>query len=460
MVSDSRPRVPRLLVATLAAGTLLNPLNSSMIAVALVQLQDAFSIGVGTVTWLISGFYVAAAVGQPLMGRLVDQFGARRLFMAGLVLVLLTSAAMPFVPNFWWLVALRAVQALGTSTAYPAALVLIRAATPGKDAPAGAMGILAMAGSTSAALGPVIGGVLVSLAGWQAVFLVNVPFTLVGLLLASRTLPRTTPDRADTGPRFRGLLAEIDLPGIALFTMTLVSVLLFLLSFSTEPRWWCLPIFLLGLVALIIRERAVPTPFLDVRGLAANPALTSVLVQQATIQLVFYCAFFSLPMWLESVQEFETAAAGAFVLPIAGLGVLTIPLAARLIDRRGSRAALVLGSVVLLTATIGMQVLDDATPILVIVGFMVLFGIPNGFNNLGLQTALYTATPASRTGSSGGLFQTFRYLGAISATAVIGMIFENDLTSAGLHRLGLVMSAGAIVVLVLALTIRRHRVDA
>jgi sugar phosphate permease len=111
--------------------------------------------------------------------------------------------------------------------------------------------------------------------------------------------------------------------------------------------------------------------------------------------------------------------------------------------------------VVLLVATLGVQLLDDATPVLLVVAFSLLLGVPNGFNNLGLQTALYEATPEGRTGSSGGLFQTFRYLGAITATATIGVLFDHDLSSHGLHRLGLVMTAGAVLVLVLALLVRR-----
>ena len=83
-------------------------------------------------------------------------------------------------------------------------------------------------------------------------------------------------------------------------------------------------------------------------------------------------------------------------------------------------------------------------------------GVPNGFNNLGLQTALYEAAPGGRTGSAGGLFQTFRYLGAISATATIGVLFDRDLSSSGLHELGLVMSAAAVLVLALALLVRRR----
>jgi MFS family permease len=440
------------LIGTLALGTSLNPLNSSMIAVALAQLQTDFGVGVATSSWLVSGFYVGAAVGQPLMGRLVDQLGARRLFLAGLLLVLVASALTPFVPGFWWLVALRVVQAFGTSTAYPSALVLIRAATPGDRPPTSGLGAITVANSSSAALGPVLGGFLVSAAGWQAVFLVNVPFTVVGLLLAWRLLPRDRPER--TGGTAR-LLTDLDLPGVALFSATMVTLLLGVLSFASTPHWWLLVVAGAAGLVLVLRERATASPFLDVRGLVANRALTSVLVQQGVINLVFYCTFFALPLWLERVRGYSSDQAGLFILPVAGLGVLTVPLAARLVRARGSRSALLLGSAVLLVATGAIQLLGDATPALLIVAFGLLLGVPNGFNNLGLQTALYEAAPGGRTGSAGGLFQTFRYLGAISATATIGVVFDRNLSSAGLHELGLLMTGAAVLVLALALLVRR-----
>lgn len=440
------------LIGTLALGTSLNPLNSSMIAVALAQLQTDFRVGVGTSSWLVSGFYIGAAVGQPLMGRLVDRLGARRLFMAGLTLVLLASLATPFVPGFWWLVGLRVVQAFGTSTAYPAALVLIRAATPADRSATAGLGAITVANSTFAALGPVLGGFLVSGAGWQAVFLVNVPLTLAGLLLARRVLPRQQPEpRAGEGR----LLVDLDLPGVALFSLTIVTLLLGVLSFSGTPHPWLLAVGAVAAVALVLRERAVAAPFLDVRGLVANPALTSVLLQQALVNLVFYCTFFALPLWLERVRGYSSDQAGLFVLPVAGLGVLTVPVAARLVRLHGSRAALLLGSSVLLVATGAIQLLGDTTPALAVVGFGLLLGVPNGFNNLGLQTALYEAVPEGRTGAAGGLFQTCRYFGAISATASIGVVLDRNLSSGGLHELGLVMTAGAVLVLALAVLVRR-----
>jgi MFS family permease len=419
--------------------------------VALAQLQTDFRVGVGTSSWLVSAFYIGAAVGQPLMGRLVDQVGARRMFSAGLLVVLLASAATPFVPGFWWLVGLRVVQAFGTSTAYPAALVLIRAATPADRAPTAGLGAVTVANSTSAALGPVLGGFLVSGAGWQAVFLVNVPICLVGLVL-SRRLPA---QRADQTPAARRVLAELDLPGVVLFSATMVTLLLGVLSFTRTPHAWLLVVAVAAAVALVLRERSVGSPFLDVRALVANRALTSVLVQQGVVNFVFYCTFFALPLWLERVRGYSSDQAGLFILPVAGLGVLTVPVAARLVRAHGSRAALVLGSAVLLLATGAIQLLGDATPAVLIVVFGLLLGVPNGFNNLGLQTALYEAAPGGRTGSAGGLFQTFRYFGAISATATIGVLFDSDLSSGGLHALGLVMTGAAVLVLALALLVRR-----
>lgn len=98
-MTNKNPR-PGLAVAALSIGTALNPLNSSMIAVALVVLREDFALDVATVTWVITAFYLASAAGQPLMGRLADRFGPRRLFTFGMALVAVTCAIAPFLPSF------------------------------------------------------------------------------------------------------------------------------------------------------------------------------------------------------------------------------------------------------------------------------------------------------------------------------------------------------------------------
>lgn len=454
-------RLPRRLVAAVIPGTLLNPLNSSMIAVALLSLRADFRVSTTTATWLISGFYLAAAIGMPLMGRLADQFGPRRVFCAGLILVGLTGALAPLAPAFGWLLLIRIVQAFGTSTAYPSGLAIFRAWDPRGRTPAAALGALSVAGSVSAALGPVLGGALVAFAGWQAIFLVNVPVIVVGLILALRWLPADAASpatNADTGTPVRRLspramLGLVDVPGVLLFSVALAGLLGFLLSLAERPLWILLPVALVAGVLLVLREGRVGAPFLDVRLLAADRMLSGVYLQYAAVNVVFYGVFFGLPLWLEQARGFDPGVAGLLLLPVAGIGVLSTPIAARLIARSGPRSSLIIGALMLLVGSLLLFQFNRGTSVAVLLGAGAILGIPNGFNNLGLQAALYENAPADKTGAAGGLFQTCRYVGAILSTALLGLILGGRATSAGLHTLAAILaviSAGLLAASVMA----------
>ena len=418
---SARPaqRPGRRLVSAVLAGTLLNPLNSSMIAVALMLIQADFSVTVATASWLLSGFALAAAVAQPLMGRFADLFGPRRIFCTGLLFVGVASVLAPLAPAFGWLIACRMLQAFGTSAAYPAGLAIIRTGDPQGQPPAGTLGAINITSSVSVALGPVLGGFLAARAGWPAIFLVNVPLTVVGLLLAWRWLPAdATPGLTTASPSRRSIvrtvLKMVDVPGIVLFSGMLTSLLAFLLSLSRGPLWPLLPVAPIAAVLLILRERGVAEPFLNVNMLAANRPLIGVYTQFAGVNIVFYAVFFSLPLWLERVRGFESGLAGLLLLPVAGVGILATPVAARLISRCGPRPALIIGAGLLTVGSLLLLVCNTTTPVSVLLAIGVVLGIPNGFNNLGLQAALYERTPAQHIGVVGGQFQTFRYVGATS----------------------------------------------
>ncbi len=450
--------LPWRLVGAVVAGTLLNPLNSSMIAVAVLSLSAAFRVGTVTATWLISGFYLAGAIGMPLMGRLADLFGPRRIFSLGLLLVGLTSVLAPLAPAFGWLLAIRIVQAVGTAAAYPAGLAIIRAHARRGRVPAAALGAVSVASSVSAALGPVLGGGLVALAGWPAIFLVNVPVIVVGLVLARRWLPADPAPRAaarDVARPWWAAVGTLDLPGVALFSALLVGALGFLLSLSARPLWPLLPLAALAALLLLRRERRVNSPFLDVGLLAANRALVGVYAQFAAVNLVFYAVFFGLPLWLEQARRFAPGTAGLLLLPVAGVGVLATPLAARLIDHAGPQLSLIVGAVLLLAGSLLLLLFDAATPVWALLAVGAVLGVPNGFNNLGLQAALYEAAPAAQMGAAGGLFQTFRYTGAILSTALIGLVLGPRATSGSLHTLAIVSAAVSALLVVTSILPRR-----
>jgi MFS family permease len=449
-VDDSPARAgPRMLVA-IALGTILNPLNSSMVAVALVPIHSDFRIDIGTSTWLVSAFYLTGAVGQPLMGRIADLAGARRVFLIGVSVAGVVCALAPLSPTFGWLVAARAVQALATSTAFPSGLGLIRAAS-GQRVPASSLAVLSVAASTSAALGPTIGGLLLSVAGWQGIFLVNVPITAAAIVLGLRWLPAPAPaDPSGAG------LSGLDLPGVLLFAATLVPILGALLSIGSTIGWFLLAVVPVSASLLAVRELRHRAPFFDLRLLARSPAIVGVFLQFAAVTFIFYSFFFGLPIWLEQVGGYDARAAGLLVLPLTGMAVVVTPIASRLIGRVGPRTPLVIGSAFMLAGSLLLLALEPGVPVVFFLAVMFVLGVPNAFNNLGLQAVLYAVTPRERISWAAGQFQTFRYVGATMAAAVLGSVFKTGATTAGLHGIAMVLAAVAAV-LVLASAITRGR---
>lgn len=461
-----RSLLPWWLVGTVALGTLLNPLNSSMIAVSLLRLGAAFHVTIVTAIWLVSSFYLAAAVGQPLMGRLADLIGPRRIFCLGLVLVGITGLLSPWAPAFGWLVVLRVFQALGTSAAYPAGLALFRTQThqaTGEAAqpPAAALATISMTSNVSAALGPALGGVLMLVANWQAIFLINIPLVVVGLILALLLLPKDHPVSYDDRHRilmhsvtFSQVLRALDMPGVLLFSGTLTSLLVFLLTLSGNPPWLLLAAFLVLLLLLLSWEYRARTPFFNVRVLLSNHQLVKVYVQFAAVNVVFYSLFFGLPLWLEKVRGFSPTLSGLLTLPFTGVGVLTTFATIQILRQSGIRRALLLGALALSVGTLLLLFFESNSPVVLLLAVIVVLGIPNGLQNLGLQAALYAAAPAKDMDIAAGQFQTFRYIGSILSTSLLGVLFGGTITTSGLHLLAMALACISILLLVVAVRMR------
>jgi predicted MFS family arabinose efflux permease len=199
-------------------------------------------------------------------------------------------------------------------------------------------------------------------------------------------------------------------------------------------------------VLLVLWERRAASPFLDVRGFVAAPALAVVLGQQVAVQVVFYAIFLSLPLWLQEARHLPVQTTGLLMLPIAALGVVVTPVAARLVSRVGARPPLVVGSLGLVAGSLLLLTLGDTGPLAAIVAVGTALGLPNGFNNMGLQAALYTAAPPAQTGTAAGLFQTARYVGAILSAALLGLVLEPQATTTGLHLVALATTALALAI--------------
>ena len=444
-----------LAVAGLSLGTALNPLNSSMIAVALVVLRADFGLDVATVTWVITSFYLTSAAGQPLMGRLADRFGPRRLFMLGMVLVAVTCALAPFAPNFAVLCVARAVMALGTAAAYPSAVVMVGAlAKQANVKSTRPLGRIQMANTSAAAVGPVVGGLLVGFVGWEALFLLNVPLALAAILLVRRYAP------AD-GARERGsaseLLRDSDIPGILAFIGSMVLVMMALLNVLPGYRWWLLGGGTLLAALFVWRELRFAPPFLDLRLLGRNRPLLLVYLGFALFSCVYYFAFFGLPQLLQEAGGYDPRVVGLLVLPLAAVSVVSTPVAVRAMDRFGVKCVLVAGVVMLMAASAAMWLLTASFAIPLVVALTALLGVPYGVASIAYNQGMYLSTRPEERGVAAGIFQTCRYLGAITATVLIGIFYGTGVNQANWGLMVFAMLGLGGVVLAVSLLWRERR---
>lgn len=436
-----KTRKPWLLILTIGLGTLLNPLNSSMISVALTRLQHEFALTFADASWLISIFYLASAAGQPVMGKLSDMFGPKKLFLGGLIIVAAASILAPFSPNYPFLLGCRALQAIGSSTLFPSGMSMVRTSiTKGQ---AKALAVLSVFASTSAAFGPSIGGFLIASWDWPSIFIINFPFIILSFLLAVFILPNTGQGKFE--------LKRIDFVGILLFILSITGMILFLLSLDRNIRWWALIAFLSASIIFYFYETKHQDPFIDLKSLKKNHNVTLIYLQFMSINLIYYCYFFGFPTFLQQVLHYNEQHTGLIMLSLAGFGVIVAPLAGRIIDRYGSKLPMVIGAALLLIGTGLLLTYHESSPLLWLLVIMAVLGMSNGFNNISTQTALYEHVKPEETGSASGLFQTSRYLGSILSSSLLGLTFNRHLDTQHLHIVAIVCFIFCILVLALAL---------
>lgn len=449
-------RFDRRLIAPMVLGSVLNPVNSSMIAVALVPIGSALGAPPSQTAWLVSGLYLATAVGQPVIGRLVDMFGPRRLYLIGTAMVGVAGLLGSVAPNLGALVAARVLLGFGTSAAYPAAMHLTRseAERTGRDSPAGVLTALAVSAQTVSVIGPTLGGLLIGLGGWRTIFLVNVPLSLACLVLGALRLPKATKIKGAKGaqgadraagsggvpaPAARG----IDLPGMALFAALLVALMVFLMKPRAED--WYLPVLaLLAGAAFARRELRVPEPFIDLRVLGGNGPLLATFLRQFLSYTTAYAFLYGFTQWLEEGRGLHAAAAGLVLLPLSLTGLLVSAITGR---REAVRGKLVVGSLVQIAGCAAMLTLQAGSAMWLLAAVGALMGVPQGLNGLANQNALYRQADPARIGSAAGLLRTFMYLGAMAASAADAAFFQHGADTGGLHHLSLFMLAGAVLLL-------------
>ncbi|MYZ33807.1 MFS transporter [Streptomyces sp. SID4917] len=439
-------------------GSTLNPINSSIIATALVPIAQAVDISTGRTTVLVAVLYVASAIAQPTMGKLAACFGARRVFLTGILLVLAGGIIGSAAANLTMLIVARVIIGVGTSAGYPCAMLLIRARADqaGVNAPGSVLGNLTLAAQITAALGLPLGGLLVEAADWQVTFAINIPLALITLAMAWRWIPRDA--RGGAQRKLRAVASDTDPAGILLFGGAFTALLIFLMGLQ-HPSWIALGVALVLFAALIGWERHATAPLIDVRMLVANRSLGLTYLRTVVSMFGAYCLMYGLTQWLQEGKGLSAIVTGLVMLPISAVAVVV----SRPVSRRNLiRRPLIAASVIALGVGFALRWANIHTPLVPIIFIMIAFGFSFALSALGNQAALYAQAPADQIGTAAGLLRTFTYSGAILSSSLISLTYAHAVNTAGLHTIANLLVATSLVGAVLAVADRRlpHRITA
>ncbi len=409
-----------LLLLTVSLGSIIAPLNSTMIAVALPDIRGDFNVSHAAVTWLVSAYLISMAVAQPLGGRLGDQLGRARVFQAGLVAFLALSLAASMAPSFWALIALRAAQALVGAAVLPNGAAMVRESV-GPRRLGEANGLTGSAIGLSAALGPVLGAALLGLGSWRLLFLVNLPLVLaaLGCLYALRYHDRRSSARA-----------RVDWAGAALLAAALVALTFLLggLRGAEARSTLAIAAAVLAATALLFfrRQSSSPTPLAEWR-LFRNRSYLGSTTYILLGNLVMYTTLLAVPFFIKEVQNKPIGTAGVLIGTLSILMSVLAPVSGRLSDARGRRLPAQAGAVFQVLATL-MLLLGVGVSVssLYLAAALAMLGTGSGLGTGAATTAAVESAPRELAGSAAGTMSMMRYFGSIVGAGALGGILSGD----------------------------------
>jgi EmrB/QacA subfamily drug resistance transporter len=397
-------------------------LDNTIVNVALPSIQRQLHAGPSSLEWTVNAYVLAFATLILLGGKLGDRFGRKRMFIVGLVIFTLASAACALAQSDTQLIVFRALQGPGAALMNPLSLSILVATFPRHKLPA-AIGIWAGISGLGLAIGPVLGGFLVDHYGWSYVFWVNVP---VGVIAAIVCVSAVLESR---DPNTRSL----DVVGTVLVTAGLFSLTYGLIKTSDHSWTSAFTLgFLGGAVVLLAawlvwelrnREPMVPLGFFRVRRFTiAN--MVALLVGFGMFGSIYF-----ITLYFQNVKGYSPIQAGVRSLPTTMMILVAAPVAGRLNAKVGGRALMVVG---MISATIGMWGLAQVgvgTSYNAIWPFLIVLGLGISLTMPSLSSMAMGAVDPRRSGIASGVVNSARQVGGAMGIAVLGSIVAARSTS-------------------------------
>jgi EmrB/QacA subfamily drug resistance transporter len=391
-------------------------LDITAVNVALPAIAGDLDSGISGLQWTVSAYTVVMASLLLFSGSMADRIGRRRTFVMGLTVFSVASLLCSLAPTVGLLVVFRVLQGVGASMLNPVAMSIITNTFTEPRERAQAVGVWGAVFGISMALGPIVGGGLVSTVGWPWIFLINVPLGLAAITLTLRFIPES---RAPRPRRF-------DPVGQALVIALLGSVTYGIIE--APSAGWSSPIILAAfsasaaaLVGLLAYEPRRADPLVELRFFRSVPFSSAIALSVAAFA-TFGGFLFLNTLYLQEARGLSPVQAGLATVPMALMLVVFSPLSGRIVGRRGPRVPLLISGVCLVVACAMLTGLEQDTSLVSLVATYVIFGIGVGFVNAPITNAAVSGMPRAQAGVAAAIATTSRQFGQTLGVAVVGAI--------------------------------------
>jgi EmrB/QacA subfamily drug resistance transporter len=394
-------------------------LDNTVVNVALPSIQDDLGVSLSGLEWTVNIYTLTFAVLLVTGGRLGDILGRRRMFLFGVVVFALSSAAIGLSPGEGWLVAGRGLQGAGAAFMMPATLSIITVTFPAEER-GKAIGTWAGVSALALAIGPVVGGALAEYVSWRAIFFLNLPVAVGAVAV---TLFATHESRDESRDH------AIDWPGIAALSVGLSALVLALVE-GNAWGWgsgrivalFAVAVAGLGTFALI--EPRVREPMVEFSLFRSRTFLGANLVA-FIVSFAMFAMFFFTALYLQNILGYSAVEAGVRFLPSTLMIVLIAPLAGRLSDRVGPRPLMVSGLTLVALALFLQTRITVATGYGLLLPAFVLMGIGMALVMSPMSTAAMNSVEPEKAGVGSGILSMSRMVGATFGVAAIGALFQH-----------------------------------
>ena len=417
MINEQSEKANRAWVlALVSVASFMVALDALAVTTALSAMRADLGASIEVLEWTVNAYNLSLAVLLLTGAALGDRLGRRRMFVGGLGLFVVASAACALAGSASWLIAARAVQGAGAALVMPLAMALLSAAFP-REARGTALGIFSGVVGLALIAGPVAGGAIAEGIAWQWIFWLNIP---IGLLVIPLVLSRT---RESFGPG-----TALDIAGLVVVTGAAFGLVWGLMRGNTAG-WTSAEVvaaLAAGLVltaAFVGWELRARTPMVPMRFFR-SPAFSSGITASFLFYAALYATLFFLPQFLQTVQGYSPLGAGVRLLPWTATLFLVAPLAGALVNRIGERP-LIVGGLLLQAAGmvwIGFIAAPDLAYVklvapLIVAGAGVSMAMPAA------QNAVLNSVAAGEIGQASGIFNMLRFLGGAFGIAILGAVF-------------------------------------